>query len=138
MAKEKNVDQLTIAKIIATKLSMTPSDVMSVIEMEQKTTMSYVKRGYRVVKKNYLTIFPKMQKGREIKSPLNGQVYQIADSIVVRVRVGEGFKSYVSNRGTTMPNKICRFVKETKTDENLAILPQKVDVEGIKNGSKTT
>jgi hypothetical protein len=100
---------------------MSPSQVIEVIEMEQKTTMSYVKRGYRVVKKNYITITPKHKKSFTLTSPLNQKTYLMPEKISVRVKVGMGFKNYVSNKGAKMPNRLCRFVKDVKINEKLTL-----------------
>lgn len=125
MAKAKSVDQMTIAKVVATRLGMAPTQVMEVIEMEQKTTMSYVKRGYRVVKKNYLTITPKTKKSLTLVSPLNNKTYLVPEKLGIKVTVGMGFKNYVSNKGAKMPNRLCRFVKDVKIKENLTLITPK-------------
>jgi hypothetical protein len=83
--------------------------------------MNYVKRGYRVVKKNYLTITPKAKKSFTISSPLTNKTYMLPDSVNVRVKVGMGFKNYVSNKGAKMPNRLCRFVKDVKINEKLTL-----------------
>jgi hypothetical protein len=127
MRKIKSVDQLTIAKVVATRMGMAPNQVVEVIETEQKTTMSYVKRGYRVVKKNYLTITPRTKKSYSITSPLNQKAYLVPEKASVRVKVGMGFKNYVSNKGAKMPNKLCRFVKDVKIKESFALAEQKVN-----------
>jgi hypothetical protein len=121
MKRIKSVDQLTIAKVVATRMGMAPSQIIEVIEMEQKTTMNYVKRGYRVVKKNYLTITPKAKKSFMISSPLTNQTYMLPEKVSVRVKVGMGFKNYVSNKGAKMPNRLCRFVKDVKINEKLTL-----------------
>jgi|1048.fasta_scaffold147728_2 hypothetical protein len=121
MKRIKSVDQLTIAKVVATRMGMAPSQIIEVIEMEQKTTMNYVKRGYRVVKKNYLTITPKAKKSFVISSPLTNQTYMLPEKVSVRVKVGMGFKNYVSNKGAKMPNRLCRFVKDVKINEKLTL-----------------
>lgn len=125
MKRIKSVDQLTIAKVVATRMGMAPNQVIEVIETEQKTTMSYVKRGYRVVKKNYLTITPKIKKSYSLTSPLNHQAYLVPEKVSVRVKVGMGFKNYVSNKGAKMPNRMCRFVKDVKIKENLTLAESK-------------
>jgi hypothetical protein len=121
MKRIKSVDQLTIAKVVATRMGMAPSQIIEVIEMEQKTTMNYVKRGYRVVKKNYLTITPKAKKSFMISSPLTNQTYMLPEKVSVRVKVGIGFKNYVSNKGAKMPNRLCRFVKDVKINEKFTL-----------------
>ena len=105
----KSVDQLSVAKVVAGRLGLDVSIVLDVVEMEQKTTMNYVKRGYRVTKKNYITIEPKFKKGYKFKSAINGQNYDVPDRTGISVRIGEGFKKYVNN-SSLMKNRICRFV----------------------------
>ena len=52
----RTIDQLSIARAIAEKTGFKISDVLAVIEEEQKMTKEYVKMGYKVRKKNYITI----------------------------------------------------------------------------------
>ena len=111
---KQSVDQLTVAKIVASRLGMNVSTVVDIIEMEQKTTMNYIKRGYKVIKKNYITIEPKAQKGYKFKSGIDGKEHIIPSRTGIKVRIGEGFKSYV-NENQVMKNRLCRFVK---TKEN--------------------
>lgn len=109
--KPLTVDQLTVAKVVASRLGLEVQTVIEVIEMEQKTTMSYVKRGYRVTKKNYLTLAPIKKKGYTFESGLNGKQYEIPERRNIRVKIGDGFKNYVSSN-SSMPNRICRFVNQ--------------------------
>ena len=81
--------------------------------------MSYVKRGYRVVKKNYLTISSKSKKSYTVNSPLTNKTYVVPDKVSIRIKVVMGFKNYVSNKGAKMPNRLCRFVKDVRIDEKL-------------------
>jgi hypothetical protein len=115
--KNKSVDQLTIAKLIATRLGMNASQVYEIIELEQKTTMSFVKKGYKVVKKNYLTLAPVKRPSYKLASKLNGKVYEVPDRTTVRVRVGIGFRNYLAQQKALLPNKLCRFVA-TKFEPN--------------------
>jgi hypothetical protein len=108
--KNKSVDQVTIAKLIATRLGMNATQVYEIIELEQKTTMSFVKKGYKVVKKNYLTLSPVNRSGYMLASKLNGKLYLVPDRTTVRVRVGIGFRSYLAHQKALLPNKLCRFV----------------------------
>ena len=108
--KQLSVDQLTVAKVVASRLGIDVNLVMNIIEMEQKTTMSYVRRGYRVTKKNFLTLEPRFKKAYKLESALDNKIYDIPDRQTVSVRVGSGFKSYVAN-SKNMPEKLCRFVK---------------------------
>lgn len=108
----KTIDQLTIARQIADKFGFKLSDVMAVIEEEQKVTMEYVKGGYKVIKKNYLTIEGRRMEGKAAwKSPLTGKTYDIPAKVRILVRVGDGFRKYIENR--KMPEKLCRFVSGT-------------------------
>lgn len=105
----RTIDQMSTARQIANKLGLRLTDVMSVIEEEQKMTMEYVKMGFKVVKKNYLTIEGKKVAGKkDWKSPLNGKVYTLEPSVRVVVRVGAGFKNFITDK--KMPEKLCRFV----------------------------
>jgi hypothetical protein len=125
--KNKSVDQVTIAKLIATRLGMNATQVYEIIELEQKTTMSFVKKGYKVVKKNYLTLSPVNRPGYKLASKLNGKLYVVPDRTTVRVRVGIGFRSYLAHQKALLPNKLCRFVaskyepNEVETNEIAAI-----------------
>lgn len=105
----KTVDQMTIAKMIATSTGLTIAEVTEVIELEQKLTMNFIKRGRKVIKKNYLTLTPIVVKGRILKCPINGKEYELEPRKGVTVRVGRGFKSYISDN-KKMPDKLCRFV----------------------------
>lgn len=105
----RTIDQMSTARQIAQKLGLRLTDVMSVIEEEQKMTMEYVKMGFKVVKKNYLTIEGKKVAGKkDWKSPLNGKIYTLEPSVRVVVRVGAGFKNFITDK--KMPEKLCRFV----------------------------
>lgn len=108
--KVRSVDQLTIAKLVATRTGMTLADVQDVIELEQKLTMEYVKNGFKVIKKNYLTLIPRVIKGRVFNCPINGEEYKLETKQSVSIRVGEGFKSFISGTKKSMPERMCRFV----------------------------
>ena len=56
-APVKTIDQLTFARIIAQKYELPINTVLNIILEEQKLTMKYVDDGYKVIKKNYLTIY---------------------------------------------------------------------------------
>ena len=110
----KTIDQLTIAKQIAKENpNYNLSDIQKIIQREQEITMFAVDNGCKVVKKNYLTLYPINVKERTITSPLNGEKYTIPSHQTVGVRVGEGFKSMVANRN--MPSKLCRTVSKAST-----------------------
>ena len=63
--KPRTIDQLSMARMIAQKYSINVSDVTTIIEAEQKLTMEYVKMGYKVIKKNYLTIESKKYEAKK-------------------------------------------------------------------------
>lgn len=108
-SKELTVDQLTIAKRIVQEMPQyTLTEIQNIVQREQELTMIAVMKGAKVIKKNYLTIYPGAIKERELKSPLNGETYTIPSHRTVCVKVGEGFKAMVANR--KMPAKICRSV----------------------------
>lgn len=68
--KPRTIDQLSMARMIAQKYSINVSDVTTIIEAEQKLTMEYVKMGYKVIKKNYLTIeSKKIRSKKELEMP---------------------------------------------------------------------
>ena len=64
----RTIDQLSLGRMIAQKYGLKITDVMSVIEEEQKLTMEYVRMGYKVIKKNYLTIESKIIAGKRTGS----------------------------------------------------------------------
>ena len=109
--KDLTVDQKTVAKIVASRLGLDVKTVESVVDLEQKTTMSYVKRGFKVTKKNYLVMEPKLMKGYNFTSAINGEDYEIPNRVKIAIRIGEGFKSYV-NDNSKMANRLCRFVEQ--------------------------
>lgn len=112
--RARTIDQMSIARLIAQKYNMKLSDVIAIIEEEQKFTMEYARMGYKVIKKNYLTIESKHYEGKENwVSPLNGKKYNLEPKTRVLVRVGEGFKRYITDK--QMPDKLCRFVGSAST-----------------------
>lgn len=110
----KTVDQLSIAKIIADKTGLTIAEVTEVIELEQKLTMNFIKRGRKVIKKNYLILTPTIIKGKTLRCPINGEVYEVEARRGVSIRVGRGFKAYINDN--KMPSKMCRFVDGVETE----------------------
>ena len=105
----RSIDQMTIAKQIAEKFGYKLSDVLAIVEQEQMLTMEYAKMGYKVVKKNYLTIEARKIEGkRGWKSPLTGKTYDLPAKMRILVRVGDGFKRYIDSQ--KMPERLCRFV----------------------------
>ena len=112
----KTVDQMTFARLIAQKYELTINTVLDIILEEQKLTMRFVNDGYKVIKKNYLTIESKSYEGKKAwVSPLDKKTYEVPDRKRVLIRVGEGFKSYI-NGTQKKDDKLCRFVA-TKEDE---------------------
>ena len=112
---QKTIDQMSIARLIADKFGYKLYDIISVIEEEQKLTMEYAKMGYKVIKKNYLTIEGRKMEGKKgWKSPLDGKIYDLPTKTRVVVRVGDGFKRYIENR--KMPDKLCRFVDNSSAN----------------------
>ena len=45
----RTIDQMSIARQISEKLGYKISDILAVVEEEQKLTMEYVKMGYKVI-----------------------------------------------------------------------------------------
>lgn len=112
----KTISQLEIAKEIANELNTTIDFVLKVVDMEQRKTMEYVSKGYKVIKKNYLTLTPCKQKARKIHSALTNKDYELKPKTTVKVSVGEGFKSFV-NVDKPMKDKLCRFVGSNNSVE---------------------
>ena len=110
--ENKTIDQLTIAKqIVKENPAYNIAEIQKIIQREQELTMYAVTKGYKVVKKNYITIYPMKVKERVLVSPLNGEKYTIDAHQSVGVRDGEGFKAMVANR--KMPSKLCRSVSKS-------------------------
>ena len=108
---KKPVDQLKIAKIIANEMpQLNLSDIQAVIQREQELTILAVSEGRKVVKKNYLTLYPIDVAAKKWISPLNGMSYDLPEHKSVGVRIGEGFKARVAER--SMPRKLCRTVEK--------------------------
>lgn len=110
---KRPVDQLKMAKIISKEMPhLSLSDIQAVIQREQELTILAIAEGRKVVKKNYLTLYPIDVKAKKWKSPLNGQEYELPEHKSIGVRLGEGFKARVAEK--SMPRKLCRTVqKET-------------------------
>ena len=108
----KSISQLEIAKEIAREFNLTIEQVLKIVDMEQRKTMEYVKKGYKVIKKNYLTLTPISKDARTIHSALTNQDYEVKAKMIVRVSVGEGFKSFI-NVDRPMKDKLCRFVNSS-------------------------
>ena len=115
----KTVDQLTFARMIAHKFELTVNAVLDVILEEQKLTMRYVNDGYKVIKKNYLTIESKEYAGKTWVSPLDKKTYEVSDRKRILIRVGEGFKNYINGNEKKKEDKLCRFVATQETEKEL-------------------
>lgn len=108
---KKPVDQLKMAKIIAKEMPhLSLADIQAVIQREQELTILAIAEGRKVVKKNYLTLYPIDVGAKKWVSPLNGQTYDLPEHKSVGVRVGEGFKARVAEK--SMPKKMCRSVQK--------------------------
>ena len=107
--KSKSISQLEMAKEIAESTGLSLEVITHVIEEEQKLTMLKIKKGYKVCKKNYITLTPVSTKERKIYSPLTQQVYEVPAKNSVRITLGEGFLS-VLNKQKPMKDLMCRFV----------------------------
>lgn len=109
--QKKAVDQKRIAKIIASEMSeLTLTQIQAVIQREQELTIMAVSEGRKVIKKNYLTLYPIDVNAKQWTSPLNGQTYNLPSHRSVGVRLGEGFKARVASK--SMPRKMCRAVEK--------------------------
>ena len=97
LTPQRTIDQLSFARLIAQKLNLKLVDVMTVIEEEQKLTMEYVRLGYKVIKKNYLTIQSRSYQGKEkwknyncifvnLKTHFAIQLYKYKDKIPVEIK----------------------------------------------------
>ena len=73
----KTIDQMSIARQISAKLGYKISDILTVVEEEQKLTMEYAKMGYKVIKKNYLTI-----EGRKFEGKKHGNPHLMAKPMI--------------------------------------------------------
>lgn len=106
---KKTISQLEIAKEIANEINQSIELVSKIIDMEQRKTMEYCKHGVKVIKKNYLTLTPIFKKGKKIHSALTNKDYEVKDKNIIKITIGEGFKSYI-NKNKPMKDKLCRFV----------------------------
>lgn len=74
--------------------------------------MEYISKGYKVTKKNYLTLYCIQAKPRKLKCPINNKEYNIKEYRQIKVRIGEGFKKYLNKK--PMDDRLCRLT----TDNN--------------------
>ncbi|GEM_PF-3339335 len=95
--KTLKIDQLSIAKQIAKRLGISLTTVIGVIEMDQRMTIGYCKRGYRVHKNNFASFIPSKVQARQFKSPLFNETYEVPEKISVSVRLSKKFRDYVSS-----------------------------------------
>jgi nucleoid DNA-binding protein len=109
----KTVSQDEIAREISAKFGVTLELVSDIITEEQKATMRYVANGYRVVKKNFLTLSLRTLPERTFTSPLDKKVYLVSEKKLVRVRVGEGFTDFCNSNIKAKKEPMCKFVKRT-------------------------
>jgi orotidine-5'-phosphate decarboxylase len=114
--KELSVDQKTVARVVASRLGLDVKTVEAIVEFEQRTTMEFIKRGYRVVKKNYMTLIPKTKPEYSFTSGIDGKMYDVPSTTRISVRIGEGFKSFV-RENNSMADKLCRFVANKKNPD---------------------
>ena len=80
---------------------------------EQKLTMQFVNEGYKVIKKNYLTLEKRSYAGKQWVSPLDHKTYDMGDRKRVIVRVGDGFKNYINDEHKD-GDRLCRFMAGSK------------------------
>ena len=109
----KTIDQMTMARLIAQKCELTSAHVMSIVLEEQKLTMQFVNEGYKVIKKNYLTLEKRSYAGKQWVSPLDHKTYDMGDRKRVIVRVGDGFKNYINDEHKD-GDRLCRFMAGSK------------------------
>lgn len=92
---DKVVNQKILAEEITDQLKgkLSLADVVRVLTMEQAVTIEYLKKGYRVCKRDFLTLEPRYQEGqKEWTSPLDQKTYTIPAKLKVCARVGRGLK----------------------------------------------
>lgn len=113
----KSISQKEIAREISVELNMSAEIISRIIDLEQRKTMEYCKKGFKVIKKNYLTLTPINKPEKTVFSYITNKEYKVIAKTVVKVTVGEGFKSFV-NDNLPMKDKLCRFVgKSSKKGE---------------------
>lgn len=115
----KTIDQMTFARLIAQKFELPINTVLEIILEEQKLTMRYVNDGYKVIKKNYLTLECKLYEGKTWVSPLDKKTYEVPDRRRVLIRVGEGFTSYINDKKKKKDDKLCGFVATKEEEKDL-------------------
>ena len=107
----KTISQDEIARQISAKLGVTLELVTDIVTEEQKLTMLYVSNGYRVVKKNFLTLSIRTMPERKFTSPLDKKAYHVPEKKFVRCKVGEGFIDFCNKHIKERKEPMCKFVK---------------------------
>lgn len=110
----KTIDQLTLARLIAQKCELTIAQVLEIVLEEQKLTMQFVNEGYKVIKKNYITLEMRNYAGKQWVSPLDHKTYDMGERKRVIVRVGDGFKNYINDEHKD-GDRLCRFLAGSKS-----------------------
>lgn len=107
--KTKCINQRDIARELSMRFGLSLAEVESFLDEEARIVMTYVAKGYRITRKNYLTIKPVQMKARKFLSPITKKEYELDKSFRIIITPGLGFKTLVNN-GKKMPKKLCRFV----------------------------
>ncbi len=95
----KSIDQLTITQEISKSTGLLLKDVEEVIKLEQQLNIKYLKKGYKVMKNDYLIFEPKVVNQKEWVSPLDGKTHLIAKHVAVSIRLGKAFKEQLVLKG---------------------------------------
>jgi len=92
LKNEKLLNTEMMVKEIFDKLGgkISLADIDRVLKMEQALTVEYLLNGYRVCKRDFLTLDPVEQPARVWTSPLNQKTYNIPKKTKICVRVGRG------------------------------------------------
>jgi nucleoid DNA-binding protein len=91
--KLQTVSHLEVAREIAKKLRWpTINDILEIINAEQEVTINFLKKGKRVIKRNYLILTPRELPGKELHSPLSGKTHVVPPKKTVSVRLGKKLK----------------------------------------------
>ena len=117
----KTVDQLTLARIIAQKHEIPIAEVLEIVVEEQKLTMQFVNDGYRVIKKNYLTMEAKQYESKTWVSPLDKKTYETGEHRRVLVRIGEVFLMTIKRWKTGFAASLLR--KKMKIIQKILLKP---------------
>lgn len=105
----KCINQRDIARELSMRFGLSLAEVESFLDEEARIVMTYVAKGYKITRKNYLTIKPVQMKARKFVSPITKKEYDLEKSFRIIITPGLGFKTLV-NSGKKMPKKLCRFV----------------------------